>query len=722
MAWTAPSTKTQDVSTLTAADWNTYVRDNLEALVERPTWSLRLEQEEAAPVPVAPGFNEIISWYEEVWDSHGMHSLSSNRSRVTCQSGWAGIYLFCVTVTFDAGDKDGYRRVRVLGNGSTVWAVDTDAPQGANDRCSVHCIGFANLAVGDYLEVEVRHEATVNTLELFAGNDDDELGTTWQGVYLGAAASTTDAFTFEGLTGTLTEWWNDEVVASFNRLRSRPCFRAQTSSGISATNGTWTTLLLGTENFDTDGLHSTSVETSRFTAPRAGFYLLVGEVQFENNSVGQRRIRFRRDGTATNWQTAGQAVPGLDTYMRCMMLGYFTAGQYADLQGLQASGSTLSISGWLGAVWLGETPKVAGSQRLVDGYDDSPYAGGGQTGVIPRAWLNIHTRDLPGILYNPPLAQVRARFARDIETGQWVDVPWNRQQFDTWDTIRGKRDAGKKYVVPVDGLYLAGTQLTIKDQQVLASKVTLDSKTISSVDTANDYLTVTGHGYRTGVAIRIAATTTMPGGLVSGRQYHARVIDANQISLHPTVGDAQGNTNKVDITSAGSGTRTVNRSVLIAANLNLRNGTVVQFTTTGTLPGGLSTSTNYYVIRLGPKRFRVAPDEEAADDGVFTHITDAGSGTHTVRVMEPYGARGTRVVHSGEVQGGFLGQPSNLWQTSRPVLSILAAEAEDEVWVQALTKGPDGSRITAANPASRFFAVWCAPFAYTGADPISERA
>lgn len=69
------------------------------------------------------------------------------------------------------------------------------------------------------------------------------------------------------------------------------------------------------------------------------------------------------------------------------------------------------------------------------------------------------------------------------------------------------------------------------------------------------------------------------------------------------------------VTSAGS---TPNYSPEL--NLTLR------FTTTGTLPAGLSTGTNYYVIPISASTFKVS----ASWDGAAVDITDAGTGTHTV--------------------------------------------------------------------------------------------
>lgn len=64
-------------------------------------------------------------------------------------------------------------------------------------------------------------------------------------------------------------------------------------------------------------------------------------------------------------------------------------------------------------------------------------------------------------------------------------------------------------------------------------------------------------------------------------------------------------------------------------------GNVVQLTTTGTLPGGLSPSTNYFVIRVDQLAgtFKLATTIANANAGTAINITDAGTGVHTVTTL-----------------------------------------------------------------------------------------
>lgn len=97
----------------------------------------------------------------------------------------------------------------------------------------------------------------------------------------------------------------------------------------------------------------------------------------------------------------------------------------------------------------------------------------------------------------------------------------------------------------------------------------------------------------------------------------------------------------------GAYTRAVTRS---SNNLDILNnsphpietGDRVQFTTTTTLPSPLTTSTDYYAIRVDDDSFRVATSLSNAISGTNVALTDAGTGTHTVTVMRGIWANSNR--------------------------------------------------------------------------------
>ena len=63
-----------------------------------------------------------------------------------------------------------------------------------------------------------------------------------------------------------------------------------------------------------------------------------------------------------------------------------------------------------------------------------------------------------------------------------------------------------------------------------------------------------------------------------------------------------------------------------------KTGLKVRFTTTGTLPTGLSLLTDYYLIRISDNTLMVASSQTNATEGDYLTIS-GGSGTHTVNVQ-----------------------------------------------------------------------------------------
>lgn len=64
------------------------------------------------------------------------------------------------------------------------------------------------------------------------------------------------------------------------------------------------------------------------------------------------------------------------------------------------------------------------------------------------------------------------------------------------------------------------------------------------------------------------------------------------------------------------------------------NGVAVTFTTTGTLPAGLTAGTIYYTTWLSNTTFKVSTSLSNVDSSNFVNITDAGTGTHTVSFVQ----------------------------------------------------------------------------------------
>jgi hypothetical protein len=76
-------------------------------------------------------------------------------------------------------------------------------------------------------------------------------------------------------------------------------------------------------------------------------------------------------------------------------------------------------------------------------------------------------------------------------------------------------------------------------------------------------------------------------------------------------------------------TATAATDIITSAAHGLSNGTCIQVSNSGgALPGGLSASTNYYVINATTNTFQVS----TVPAGSAVNITSAGTGTHTYRL------------------------------------------------------------------------------------------
>lgn len=111
------------------------------------------------------------------------------------------------------------------------------------------------------------------------------------------------------------------------------------------------------------------------------------------------------------------------------------------------------------------------------------------------------------------------------------------------------------FASPANMLYCPGVAKAYISFGITASATLAGS--ISSIDLVNDIITWTvAHGRATGDVI-VPNGGVWPTGSTSGFGYYVRVISPTTFSLHPTALDATNNTNKVNLTAAGSGTRTM---------------------------------------------------------------------------------------------------------------------------------------------------------------------
>lgn len=119
------------------------------------------------------------------------------------------------------------------------------------------------------------------------------------------------------------------------------------SSAITLTDNVENILTFDTENFDTDGFHSTSTNTDRLTIPtgKGGKYLLQGQFQLTTaGSAGRFSIRFAKNGTVI-WRSEvfdkGTTFPSPQT----SLVVNAAAGDYFTLIGYPISMGVNPVAG-----------------------------------------------------------------------------------------------------------------------------------------------------------------------------------------------------------------------------------------------------------------------------------------------------------------------------------------------------------------------------------------
>lgn len=132
--------------------------------------------------------------------------------------------------------------------------------------------------------------------------------------------------------------------------------RAYNSAPISVNNNTPTILTMDSELFDTDTYHSTASNTSRLTAPRAGYYLAMGQITWAANATGLRLAAIFVNGLTVASAPVQSEVPGYaadSLFQQVQGVVLLTAGQYVELDCQQTSGGALNATPALSLHWIG---------------------------------------------------------------------------------------------------------------------------------------------------------------------------------------------------------------------------------------------------------------------------------------------------------------------------------------------------------------------------------
>lgn len=140
--------------------------------------------------------------------------------------------------------------------------------------------------------------------------------------------------------------WNTNVLGGLGYLFSPVRFKGYSSTTQSLASGTsGIVLTLDTEVVDSDGGHSTTTNTSRYTAQTAGLYYVSGAVTFATNATNTRTLQVFLNGagvTGSAMQVAPAPNRGASVFTSTIV--QLAVGDYVELAAWQDSGSTLTTS------------------------------------------------------------------------------------------------------------------------------------------------------------------------------------------------------------------------------------------------------------------------------------------------------------------------------------------------------------------------------------------
>lgn len=149
--------------------------------------------------------------------------------------------------------------------------------------------------------------------------------------------------------------------------------------------------------------------------------------------------------------------------------------------------------------------------------------------------------------------------------------------------------------------------------------------------------TGTPHLIKTGTQVTFTATT-LPVPLSSSTTYFARSLDADDVTIHPTLADANSNLNPINLRTPGASVSMRSKQPLtpitkfnFAVRHNFNTGDIVLASSTGVLPSPLISGAEYFVRVVDSQAVTLHANlADATNNENPVAVSDVGAGTHSL--------------------------------------------------------------------------------------------
>lgn len=465
MAWTTPPTKAAG-ATISAAETNTYVRDNADFLAERPTF-----KENATPLSLGSGLSldfDFSPGDSSDWDTNSTHSPSSDFFGLNTTQ--EGIWYVGATAKFDQ-DAAGERELRLYQsnsatNNARMAGVKHNTSTKKSRLTAATCYSFNSTDPDFIAEMSQTSGGTISGT-----------GSAW-GMFVGGTASiTTQPFTDPiGLTDTqgVVAWWADNINDQYNRVYNRPAARVRRAAAYSVPTASWTVLPFDTEVYDTFG--AVGADESKIVIPTnfEGFYYFHGCVRINNfnGTTDRLQLQFLVNSAGADLVSSTTETASGDGIVTIEGILKLADGDEVELRCFQDAGSSqaldTAVTSHMGCFMLSCTDASSAAsgkrQYFTDGLPaltagdftapDAPY--------LPRGMANLYSRDVLLHCWNPPVIGAFADSDETISNGAWATVGLGNQLYNAWgETLMPASTwlGSDGLTVPIDGMWLVTAEV-----------------------------------------------------------------------------------------------------------------------------------------------------------------------------------------------------------------------------------------------------------------------